>query len=61
MLTFLLSIIGILGLCALSFVLGAVSCALGAYQKLKDAEGEDVAKLWLNKMRDKSYGHGEVR
>lgn len=56
MLTVLLAIIGIIALCAFCFVLGAVSCALGAYAKIKDAEGELAAKAWLGKMRDKSYG-----
>jgi hypothetical protein len=53
------TIFAILGIAALSvfmFALGAVSCALGAYAKIKDAEGEPAAKEWLGKMRDKSYG-----
>lgn len=53
------TIFAILGIAALSvfmFALGAVSCTLGAYEKIKDAEGELEAKRWLGKMKDKSYG-----
>lgn len=50
------AILGIIALCIFMFALGAVSCALGAYAKIKDAEGELEAQKWLGKMRDKSYG-----
>lgn len=50
------AILGILALCVFMFALGAVACTLGAYEKIKDAEGELAAKAWLGKMRDKSYG-----
>lgn len=50
------AILGIVALCIFMFALGAVSCALGAYAKIKDAEGELEAQRWLGKMRDKSYG-----
>ena len=50
------AILGILALCVFMFALGAVSCSLCAYAKIKDAEGELEAKRWLGKMKDKSYG-----
>lgn len=56
MIGFILSLIGIIALCVFMFALGAVGCALGAYMKIKDAEGEDMAQLWLSKMRDRNYG-----
>lgn len=56
MIGFILGLIGIIALCVFMFVLGAVACTLGAYEKIKDAEGEQAAKAWLGKMRDKSYG-----
>ena len=56
MIGFILSLIGIVALCVLSFVVGAVATVMGAYAKIKDAEGEDMAQLWLSKMNDKKYG-----
>lgn len=43
MIGFILSLIGIVALCVLSFVVGAVATVMGAYAKIKDAEGEDMA------------------
>ena len=51
MLTVLLAIIGILALCAFMFVLGAVTFALGCYQKIKDSEGELTAKRFFTFMK----------
>ena len=51
MLTVLLAIIGILALCAGCFVLGAVTFALGCYQKIKDSEGELTAKRFFTFMK----------
>lgn len=56
MIGFILGLIGIAALVVLAFGAGAVAFALGAYQKIKDAEGELEAKTWLANMKDKSYG-----
>lgn len=51
MIGFILSLLGILALLAIAFVFGAVMCMCGAYQKIKEAKGKDIANEFLEFMK----------
>lgn len=51
MIGFILSLLGILALCAIAFVFGAVMCLLGAYYKIKEAKGTYIANRFLDFMK----------
>lgn len=49
---FILSLIGMLALCFLSLVIGAILFALGAYEKIKNKMGVDAANRFLKFMKE---------
>ena len=52
MIGFILGLIGVLALIFISFVAGAVAFALGAYEKIKQREGELTAKRFMSFLKE---------